>query len=202
MRIAVVLALALAACRQPAAPSGDLPSAAAPAAASPPPAATAPAAQAPATGGAYRYRSSTLRSPFEPGHPGTVLATDGAQPDPHRPRAPLERFRLEELRLVGGIAAGGARYALVADPGGTIRRVAVGDYLGPNHGRVTGLARHELTLREIVRNDAGDWVWRPRSLVARASRPGAEPNRPQGQGVEPPEPAPGAPSPIAGGERT
>lgn len=185
----VLAALGLAACGQQRA----LPPASPPAPAFSAPPATAPATQPPATGAAYRYRSSALRNPFEPSHPGTVLATDGAPPDPHRTRAPLERFRLEELRLVGSIAAGGTRYALVAEPGGTIRRVAVGDYLGMHHGRVTGLAPGELTLREIARDD-GNWVWRPRSLVvAPRSRPGAAPSRPPEQDSDAP--------PLVGGEQ-
>ena len=189
MRPVVLAAFGLAACgQQPALPPPVPPSA--PALSAP---ATGPSTPPPATGAAYHYRSSTLRNPFEPSHPGTVLATDGAQPDPHRPRTPLERFRLEELRLVGAIAAGGVRYALVADPGGTIRRVAVGDYLGTDHGRVTGLARGELTLREIVRQD-GNWVWRPRSLVV-APRGGAE-----AAASSPPEQDAEA-LPVAGGEQ-
>lgn len=197
MRAAPILAaLALAACgQQPAAPTTDPASATVP----PPAATTASAPQQPAAGGAYRYRSSALRSPFEPSHPGTVLATEDAKPDPQRPRAPLERFRLEELRLVGGIAAGGARYALVADPGGTIRRVAVGDYLGANHGRVTSLARHELRLREVVRNGAGDWVWRPRTLVAASGRR-AEPSDPPEHGADLPDSAPDTLPPVSAGE--
>ena len=175
------LTLAVAAATYRQAPSAG-PSAQAPG--PPVPAATALATRPPAAGGIYRYRSTTLRSPFEPDHVGAVLATDGAKPDPYRPRGPLERFRLEQLRLVGGMAAAGMRYALVADPAATVHRVAVGDYLGMNHGRVTSVSRRELALREIVRNGTGDWAWRPRSLVAID-----QPDGPRGGSAESPKPA-------------
>lgn len=200
MRRAIVLAaLGLAACGQgPAAPRGD-PAVAVP---RPTPPVAAPATTPPPTGEIYRYRSTALRSPFEPSHADAEPAAAGVQPDPHRRRGPLERFRLEQLRLVGGMAAGGQRFALVAEPAGTIHRVAVGDYLGPNHGRVSRLARNELQLREIVRNGVGEWVWRPRSLVAKASETSesAEPTPAPGASADPPALAP--PTPAAPGAAT
>ena len=169
----VLAALALAACeRDGATPAAldmqpALPEATA--------AATAPLAVA----APYRYQSAPRQSPFEPSYAGAVVAVQGLQPDAARRRQPLESFRLEELRMVGTMASGRARYALVADPTGRIHRVSVGDYLGGNHGRIDLLREDAVLLREIVRSGNGGWVWRPRSLpLAVASEPADEENDP------------------------
>ena len=143
------------------------------------PEATAAATAPPAVAAPYQYQSASRQSPFEPSYPGAVVAAQGLQPDAARARQPLERFRLEELRMVGTMASGGARYALVADPTGRIHRVSVSDYLGGNHGRIDRLQEDAVMLREIVRSGNGGWVWRPRSLpLAVASEPADEENDP------------------------
>ena len=143
------------------------------------PEATAAATAPPPVAAPYQYQSASRQSPFEPSYPGAVVAAQGLQPDAARSRQPLERFRLEVLRMVGTMASGGARHALVADPTGRIHRVSVGDYLGGNHGRIDRLREDAVMLREMVRSGNGGWVWRPRSLpLAVASEPADEENDP------------------------
>lgn len=169
----VLAALALAACKQDGATPAALDVKPAPLEATA--AATAPSA----TAAPYQYRSASRQSPFEPSYPGAVVAAQGLQPDAARSRQPLERFRLEELRMVGTMASGATRHALVADPTGRIHRVSAGDYLGGNHGRIDRLREDAVMLREIVRSGNGGWVWRPRSLpLALASEPAEEENDP------------------------
>ena len=43
-------------------------------------------------------------------------------------------------------------------------QVGVGQYLGQNFGRVMKISEHEIALREIVQDAAGDWVERPVTL--------------------------------------
>ena len=169
----VLAALALAACEQ----DGIAPAAldVRPAQSEVTAAATAP----PAIAAPYQYQSASRQSPFEPSYAGAVVAAQGLQPDAARRRQPLERFRLEELRMVGTMASGATRHALVADPTGRIHRVSAGDYLGGNHGRIDRLQEDAVMLREIVRSGNGGWVWRPRSLpLAVASEPADEENDP------------------------
>lgn len=166
--LAVVLLPMLAACRQD--------QAAGPPEAVPPLAGRAPAAvpvPVEAHSRAYQYRSAALPSPFEPSVAGLVAAADG------RERQPLEQFRLAQLRMVGTLATGGMEHALVADPSGTIHRVAVGDYLGADNGRITAISRQAIALRETVRDGPGGqgegvaWTSRTRTLAlaVRAERP-------------------------------
>lgn len=173
--VAMALLLGLAACRQeneggpPDAPSA-LPGGATPAV----PQQAGPRLRP------YQYRSAALRSPFEPSVVGAVAMADG------RARQPLEQFRLAQLRMVGTLATGSAECALVADPTGTIHRVAVGDYLGANNGRITGISRQAIALRETVRAgsagqaEPGAWTSRVRTL-ALAVRP-----EPRGEDAPPP----------------
>lgn len=184
--LAVALLLVLAACRQeqvgsPPAPVPPLPGSAPAAVPVPVEAHSRP----------YQYRSAALPSPFEPSVAGMVAAADG------RERQPLEQFRLAQLRMVGTLATSGVEHALVADPSGTIHRVAVGDYLGTDNGRITAISRQAIALRETVRDGPGGqdqhsaWTSRARTLAltVRAERPdeeatappapsGAEENRP------------------------
>ena len=190
---AIALLLGLAACRQDQAASPpDLPP--------PLPGGVTPAApeQAGPRSRPYQYRSATLRSPFEPSVAGAVAVADG------RARQPLEQFRLAQLRMVGTLATGGARYALVADPTGTIHRVAVGDYLGADNGRITGISRQAIALRETVRAgpvgqaERGAWTSRARTLPLAVR---AEP-RAEDATVVPPAPSESEPKPTNdGGER-
>lgn len=167
--LAFALLLGLVACRQ------EQP--AAPPAAVPPLPGSAPAAvpvPAEAHSRPYQYRSAALPSPFEPSIASVVAAADG------RSRQPLEQFRLAQLRMVGTLATGGTDYALVADPTGTIHRVAVGDYLGTDNGRITAISRQELALRETVRGPGGQeersaWTSRARTLtLAARAKPAVE----------------------------
>ena len=151
-RVLAVALVGLAACRpEPAAAPPDAAPARHPATASAP----RPAGDVPP----YQYRSAARRSPFEPSHAGAAALADGRQ------RQPLERFHLAQLRMVGTLAAGGANYALVADPTGTIHRVAVGDYLGADNGRVTEIGRRAIALRETVPGDQAGPRARPRTLA-------------------------------------
>ena len=182
----VLAALALAACEQDGATPATLDMQPAP------PEAAAATTAPPAVAAPYQYRSASRQSPFEPSYPGAVVAAQGLQPDAARRRQPLERFRLEELRMVGTMASGATRHALVADPTGRIHRVSAGDYLGGNHGRIDRLQEDAVMLREIVRSSNGGWVWRPRSLpLAVASEPADEENDP------PPSAAGDEPQPTA-----
>jgi type IV pilus assembly protein PilP len=47
---------------------------------------------------------------------------------------------------------------------GSVHRVQVGDYLGRNYGRITGIQENRLDVIEIVPDGEGGWLERPRTL--------------------------------------
>lgn len=90
---------------------------------------------------------------------------DGVAPDPLRPREALEAFPFDSLRMVGTMSRQEQLWALVRAPDDTINRVAVGNYLGQNHGRVTRVDAERVEVVEIVPTGTGRWVEREASLA-------------------------------------
>lgn len=74
-----------------------------------------------------------------------------------RPRGPLESLSLKDLTLSGTLKKGTVWTALVRS-GAVIHSLAVGDYIGPDLGRVQQVDEAGLELREIRRNLQGQWV--------------------------------------------
>ncbi|PRY65131.1 type IV pilus assembly protein PilP [Vreelandella songnenensis] len=79
------------------------------------------------------YRHAEAPNPFQIGEivAGPVERTRTA----HTPE-PLEDFSLAELRLVGTLAMGGQRVALVETPGGQVLSAREGGYIGRDRARI------------------------------------------------------------------
>ena len=88
----------------------------------------------------------------------------GTGPDMDRPREPLEAYPLESLKMVGTIMQEDREHALVTVDG-KIHQVAVGHYLGQNHGVVGRVSEAEITINEIVEDINGDWIERVSRLL-------------------------------------
>jgi len=91
-------------------------------------------------------------------------------PELRRTRSHLEALPRERLRYVGRISQDGLHQALLrgyeitsAAAYAPIYRVAVGDYVGQDFGRVQMIGTDQLTLRELVPNAQG--VWQPREVI-------------------------------------
>jgi type IV pilus assembly protein PilP len=65
--------------------------------------------------------------------------------------------------MVGSVAKQGRPFALLRVDN-LLYQVKVGDYLGQNYGRITGIAETEIALREVVQDAAGEWIERPVTL--------------------------------------
>lgn len=128
---------------------------------------------------AVAYRQGRDRSPFEPSSPKTSPG-DAGGPNQSRVRHPLEDHPLGQLRFVGTLALRGVRHALVHTPDGRIHRVAAGDHLGTDHGRIRAVHEAGIELVETVRDGAGHWRKRPRT-VEMTTAPAAEGDPRQGQ---------------------
>ena len=114
--------------------------------------------------GDFRYVAAGRRSPFEPIGPGTEDSRRaGAEhgPDPEREREFLEHYSLDALRMVGSLRHASGLYGLMQTPDGLVHRLATGDYLGHNHGRVTRISDGEVQLVELVADGNGGYLQRP-----------------------------------------
>lgn len=119
----------------------------------------------------YKYEGLTGRDPFRQ---STSEGADqvvsggpakGPRPDLQRPREYLERFELDTLAMVGTFAKEASEWALVRDPDGVIHRVAVGNYLGKNHGKVSMISNDEVQLSEFIADGVGGWLVRDASIA-------------------------------------
>jgi len=118
------------------------------------------------SGPAFVYDAFSLRDPFQPvalqvdhlpGRP--VLA-----PDLARVRGALEKVAIDQFEMVGTLSRGEQNFALLR-VASTVHRLAVGDYLGPNHGKVTAIHDGYIELAELFPDKQGAWLERPRTLV-------------------------------------
>jgi len=116
----------------------------------------------------FVYEAGTRRSPFMPDAPqrrvsGDPNAIDG--PDPNRPREFLEQFPLDTLRMVGTLADRRASFGLVQTADGLVHRVTVGNHMGQNYGRITGISDSEIQLVEIISDGLGGFLERPAAIA-------------------------------------
>ena len=124
--------------------------------------------ETPATLAGLRFVSSPtpLRDPFQPPDQPASRPTGkpGPAPDLDRPRQFLEGFAVDQFQMVGTLSLGAQTFALLRGASG-VHRLAVGDYLGADHGRVVKIHEGQLELVELFPDGEGAWLERPRTLV-------------------------------------
>jgi type IV pilus assembly protein PilO len=114
----------------------------------------------------FVYDSSGLRDPFQ----RLAVQLDHARgrpaqaPDLTRRRGVLEALAVEQFEMVGTLSRGLQTFVLLR-AASTVHRLAVGDYLGPDHGRVTAIHDGRVELVELFPDEQGAWLERPRTLV-------------------------------------
>ena len=120
----------------------------------------------------FPYEPGQRRDPFLMDKETAAISTPetpdpgGIAPDPHRPRENLERFALDSLLMQGILQQDGGIWGLVfAREDKTLHRVAVGNYLGQNHGRVIRITEQRIDLIELIQDGAGRWMEREASLA-------------------------------------
>ena len=114
--------------------------------------------------GVFDYAAVAERNPFEP-YTDSVGGQASAAPDPARTRHPLERLPLGRLEMVGTLGGRGALLALIRDPTGITHPLAVGDYLGRDHGRIRRVGAAGIDIVELVADGRGGWVRRLRAIA-------------------------------------
>jgi type IV pilus assembly protein PilP len=118
----------------------------------------------------YTYAANDLPDPFKPskidpeaGKKAAAKPGAGLQPDFNRKKEPLEAFPLETLKMVGTLEQDKKTYALIrAD--NNLYRVAAGNYMGTNFGKITEISETEVSIKELVQDAGGDWTERTSSL--------------------------------------
>ena len=116
----------------------------------------------------FRYVTAGRRSPFAPIGPRTEnprRADAEPGPDLAREREFLEHYSLDALRMVGSLHHASGLYGLMQTPDGLVHRLATGDYLGRNHGRVTHISDGEVQLVELVADGSGGYLQRPAVIL-------------------------------------
>jgi type IV pilus assembly protein PilP len=118
----------------------------------------------------YPYEGQMGRDPFrastsEGSDEVASSSTSGPKPDASRVKEYLERFELDTLSMVGTLSLNESDWCLVQDPDGEVHRVAVNDYIGRNHGRVTQIRETQMNLSELITDGLGGWLVRDASIA-------------------------------------
>ena len=114
---------------------------------------------------AFVYDPTQLRSPFQPSVPVIAPGAGGVRPDARRNREFLEGFSLDTLKMVGTLHQGGRIYGLVQTKDGLIHRVALGNYVGQNDGKVSAVTDAKIAVVEIVPDGLGGYMERQAAIT-------------------------------------
>lgn len=115
------------------------------------------------------YAMAQAVEPFSTQKLSVALKQEARQPNSvlaaelNRRKEPLEAYPLDSMGMVGSVTKQGQPFALLRVDN-LLYQVKVGDYLGQNYGRITGIAETEIALREVVQDAAGEWTERPATL--------------------------------------
>lgn len=106
----------------------------------------------------YVYNPIGKRDPFR-----SFLGTggDGNDGGDDSPRTPLQRYELDEYRLVGIIWGVDRPRALVEDPDRVGHVMEIGTYIGKNWGKVTQITSTEVVVTEEYQTIDGELVVNP-----------------------------------------
>ncbi len=123
----------------------------------------------------YVYSADGMRDPFvplfeEPKETAVTAIADARQKAflreiNERNREELESFELDSLRMVGTLTDVEDLWGVIKDPTGTVHRVQVGNYMGRNYGKITGIFDDRIDLREIFQDLNGQWDERIASVA-------------------------------------
>ncbi len=108
-----------------------------------------------ATFDSHSYSAGNLRDPFRP--PQVRKLASGVQPDTNRPKEKLEAFPLDALRMVGTLGRAGDIWALISAPDGSVYRIATGNHIGQNFGKVERVTVNQVSILETVPDGLGGW---------------------------------------------
>ena len=107
----------------------------------------------------FVYTAKNRRDPFTRQEDDAVateaVLDNGIRPDPNRRKEELEVYSLDSLRMVGTLEQDEQTWGLLKTSDGTIHRVAPGNYIGLNDGRITRISEEKIELIELVPTGSG-----------------------------------------------
>jgi type IV pilus assembly protein PilP len=117
------------------------------------------------------YLSERLIDPFSAEKMASVSGSLAAavinskllEPELNRRRQPLETYPLDTMQMVGSLNRDGQLVALVK-VNSLLYQVRPGSYLGQNYGRVNKITETDISVREIVQDQSGEWTERSAAL--------------------------------------
>jgi len=116
----------------------------------------------------YTYSSRFKRSPFIPESEfkANVTAEQSQAPPPDlgREKQFLELQEVSFISMVGLVRNKSNLWGLVTDQTGKVSKVELGDYLGKNFGKVTGIDSRKITIIEKISDNKGRWFARLRLI--------------------------------------
>lgn len=115
------------------------------------------------------YQISVGRNPFQM---PSFQSASGKAPDMAREKTALERFAISDLRMVGILASKHKRWALIKAPDGRLYKLAVGEYIGQDYGKVIGVDDNKLRIEQSVIDDNH---WQQHQVVLHLVNPGDKP---------------------------
>lgn len=77
-------------------------------------------------------------------------------PDLNRRKEPLEKYSLDQLKIIGMLKKEGKIFAIIRSPDGKNNYVTNGNYIGGNYGQIVSINESQLKLEERVQ-DADEW---------------------------------------------
>jgi type IV pilus assembly protein PilP len=108
------------------------------------------------------YNGTGRRSPFMPG--GSGASSTVVRQASTRNREFLEQFPLDTLKFVGTIRMGQTTYGLLKVSDGRVHRVATGNYIGQNDGRITQIAANKISVSEVIPDGLGGYMARAAAI--------------------------------------
>jgi type IV pilus assembly protein PilP len=92
---------------------------------------------------------------------------------PGRKPTPLQKWSIDQLRLAMTMTGTSSPFAMIEDPDGRGHAVRVGDFVGQNWGKVTGIKRDSLIITESITDHATGRVF-PNNITLKIPKSEAE----------------------------
>lgn len=113
----------------------------------------------------FSYRLEDVRNPFIASKSDAVQEKfsqkqNCLQPDPKRPKQPLEKYALDNLTMRGTLGYTGKIWALIEASDKTLHRVTLSNRAGLFHGRIVTVEPDYIQLLELIPD--GDGCWKER----------------------------------------
>lgn len=125
----------------------------------------------------YIYSPSGKRDPFRDNFLGRArLAVVDPETRRNAKLTALQKYEMDQLRLVFTMTGDSRPMATILDPRGRAHHVHIGDFVGKNWGKVSHIGREEITITETIADAQNEGVVYPVYVPMRMPKTDAEKN--------------------------